>query len=95
MSAPSASTSPPSLLRTYGPRIAAGLVALAVLLALAAALTPLTASTAAGLFVGAIIGGSAAGLAAQRKSRNAQAHRRQADEAALDRLEPLRPDRPS
>ncbi|MDQ3632536.1 MAG: hypothetical protein M3417_14955, partial [Actinomycetota bacterium] len=66
-----------------------------VLLVLAAALTALTASTAAGLFVGFIVGGSAAALGVRRKSRAAQARHRQADESTLDGLEPLRSDRSS
>lgn len=95
MSTPTPSSSTPPLLRTYGPWIAGALVVLAVSLAVAAELTALSASTAAGVFVGAIIGGSIAWRGAQRKGTNAAARRRQADDVALDRLEPLHPDRPS
>jgi Na+/glutamate symporter len=85
----------PPQLRAHAPKILAGLAALAVVLVLATALTSMTASTTSGLFVGVIVGGSLAVLGAQRKSRAAQARSRQADESALDGLEPLRRDRTS
>lgn len=88
-------TTTSQFLRTHALKIAVALVALAVLLTLAATLTALSASTASGLFVGAIFGGSAAVVAGQRKNTKARASRRQSDEIALDGLEPLRPERPS
>lgn len=88
-------TSAASTLRTRWTWLVAALVALASLLVLAAAASSMTASFAAGLYVGAIVGGAAAIWGAQRKSGNVRALRRQADEDALDRLEPLRPNRSS
>ena len=85
----------PTQLRAHAPKIVAGFGMLALLLVLATWLTALTASTASGLFVGVVVGGSLAVLGAQRKSRAAQARHRQADESALDGLEPLRRDRTS
>jgi len=85
----------PPQLRSHAPKIVAGLGVLAVVLVLAITLTALTASTASGLFVGVIVGGSLAVLGARRKSRAAQARQRQSDERALDGLEPLRRDRAS
>ena len=76
-------------------RLAALVVAVAVLLAVLVALTDLDASTASGLFVGGLVGGGLAFLVALAGRRIAIVRmRRQADAATLDRLEPLRRDQP-
>lgn len=87
-------TRPPSPTRSTAAKLAGVVAALVGLLALAVALTDLTASDASGMLAGALVGGSGAALASWARHRAARSSLRRGEDARLDQLEPLRRDQP-